>query len=115
VPVMRGPADQPGWVAWSNFGIGVVHDAGAFDRHFHDADEYWVVISGRARVMSEGREYVIGPGDVLATRMGDEHDILEIIEGPLRTFWFEDRLRGQRRPGHLHRPGDEPGDPDVTP
>lgn len=111
MPVMRGPGDRPAWVRWSNFGMGVVHDAAGFDRHFHDADEYWVVFEGRARVLSEGREYEIGPGDVLATRMGDEHDIIEIIEGPLRTFWFEDALRGQRRPGHLHRPEDEPGDP----
>jgi len=92
---------------WSNFGFGTVHDAEAFDRHFHDADEYWVIISGRARVLSEGQEYVIGPGDILCTRMGEEHDIVDIIEGPLQTFWFEDELRGLKRPGHLHRPDDE--------
>lgn len=108
MPVMRTPAEKPDWVTWSNFGFGVVHDAEGFDRHFHDADEYWMVVSGRARVFSEGQEYVVGPGDVLCTRMGDEHDILDIIEGPLQTFWFEDELKGLKRPGHLHRPGDEP-------
>ena len=69
-----------------------------------------MVFSGKARVMSEGQEYVIGPGDVLCTKMGDEHDIIEIIEGPLRTFWFEDVLKGQRRPGHLHRPDEQPSE-----
>ncbi len=108
MPVMRAPADGPDWVTWSNFGFGVVHEAEGIDRHFHDADEYWMVFSGKARVMSEGQEFVIGPGDVLCTRMGDEHDILEIIEGPLQTFWFEDELKGLKRPGHLHRPEDEP-------
>ncbi len=111
MPVIRSVDDKPEWVRWSNFGVGVVHDAEPFDRHFHDAHEYWFIYSGRARVMSEGREYEIGPGDILVTKMGDEHDILEILEGPLRSFWVEDELRGQRRPGHLHRPEDEPGTP----
>lgn len=106
MPVMNNKSNKPDWVKWSNFGFGDVTDAGKFDRHFHDADEYWVVYSGKARVLSEGKEYIIGPGDVLCTRMGDEHDILEIIEAPLRTFWFEDELRGMKRPGHLHKPGD---------
>jgi len=107
MPVMRNTDQQPGWVKWSNFGLGTVTDAAQLERHFHDADEYWVVFEGRARVMSEGKEYEIGPGDVLCTHMGDEHDILEIIEGPLRTFWFEDELRGRKRPGHLHRGEDD--------
>lgn len=106
MPVMRGPSDKPDWVTWSAFGIGEVKDPSTFDRHFHDADEYWLVFSGRARVMSEGQEYVIGPGDILCTRMGDEHDVLEILEAPFRTFFIEDRLMGQKRPGHLHRPDD---------
>ncbi len=108
MPVMRGPQDKPDFVTWSNFGIGEVVDATTFDRHFHDADEYWIVLDGRARVMSEGQEYEIGPGDVLATKMGDEHDILEVLDGPLRIFWFEEELRGLKRPGHLHYPEDGP-------
>jgi len=103
MPVMRGVNDKPEWVRWSAFGIGVVDNAERFDRHYHDADEYWLVFEGRARVMSEGQEHVIGPGDILCTRMGDEHDILEIIDGPLRCFYIEDELRGEERPGHLHR------------
>ena len=106
MPVMSTTDQQPEWVPWSNFGLGTVHKAEDLERHFHDAHEYWFVFQGRARVMSEGQEYEIGPGDILATKMGDEHDILEIIEGPLRTFWIEDVLRGRKRPGHLHRPED---------
>lgn len=103
MPVIRSLDAKPGWVRWSGLGIGVVTDAPGFDRHFHDADEYWLVFEGRARIMSEGQEYVIGPGDVVCTRMGDEHDVLEILESPLRAFYIEDELHGQRRPGHLHR------------
>ncbi|MGI8643274.1 MAG: cupin domain-containing protein [Thermomicrobiales bacterium] len=106
MPVMHGPHDRPDWVRWSAFGVGTVTDATTFDRHYHDADEYWLVFSGRARVMSEGREYEIGPGDILCTKMGEEHDILELLEGPLRSFYIEDELRGQKRSGHLHRTED---------
>jgi mannose-6-phosphate isomerase-like protein (cupin superfamily) len=105
---MRGPGDKPDWVKWSAFGVGEVKEASKFDLHFHDADEYWLVFSGRARVLSEGNEYVIGPGDILCTRMGEEHDILDVIEEPFKSFYIEDELKGQRRPGHLHRPDEEP-------
>lgn len=108
MPVMRGPGDKPDWVKWSAFGVGEVKDAERFDLHFHDADEYWLVFSGRARVLSEGQEYEIGPGDILCTRMGEEHDVLEVLEEPFKSFYIEDELRGQRRPGHLHRPEEEP-------
>jgi len=64
------------------------------------------VFEGRARVMSEGQEYELGPGDILITKMGDEHEILEILEAPLKSFWVEDELFGRMRPGHLHRPED---------
>ena len=105
MPVLNNGRNKPDWVNWSNCGFAEVNDAEGFDLHFHDADEYWIVFSGKARVLSEGKEYIIGSGDVLCTRMGDEHDILENIEAPLRTFWFEDELKGQKRPGHLHRSG----------
>ena len=107
MPVIRTKDQAPEWLRWSNFGRGLVNHADELERHFHDADEYWLVWSGRARVLSEGQEYEIGPGDILVTQMGEEHDILEIIEGPLRTFWIEDELRGRKRPGHLHRPEDD--------
>jgi mannose-6-phosphate isomerase-like protein (cupin superfamily) len=107
MPVVRTTGDRPEWLKWSGFGLGVIDDPSVVERHFHDADEYWFVFEGRARVMSEGQEYVIGPGDILVTKMGDEHEILEILDGPLRAFWVEDELRGRKRPGHLHRPADK--------
>ena len=80
-----------------------VAKGGTFDRHYHDCDEYWFVFRGKARVVSEGKEYVINPGDVLCTRMGKEHDVLEVYE-ELGAFWVEDELKGRKRFGHIHRP-----------
>lgn len=78
-------------------------DAEPVELHFHDGEEFWFVLNGRARVMTEGDEYVVTPGDVVCTRMGDEHAILEIIEAPYTQVWIECNLRGEKRKGHLHR------------
>jgi len=71
--------------------------------HFHDAEEFWFVLEGRARVATEGQEHLVGPGDVVCTLMGDEHAILEVVQEPYTQVWIECRLRGRGRRGHLHR------------
>jgi len=71
--------------------------------HYHDAEEFWFVLKGKARVMTEGKEYIVAPGDVVCTHKGDEHAILEIIEEPYTQVWVECNLRGEKRSGHLHK------------
>ncbi len=107
MPVMRRMDEKPDWVKWSNFGIGRLERADQLEKHFHDADEYWLVFEDRAIVMSEGKEYEVGPGDVLCTRMGDEHDVIRVLEAPFTSFFIEDELRGRKRSGHLHHPEDD--------
>ncbi|MCX7013659.1 MAG: cupin domain-containing protein [Candidatus Sumerlaeota bacterium] len=80
----------------------------AVEPHFHDAEEFWFVIKGKARVVTEGQEYVVGPGDVVCTHMGDEHAIPEIVEAPYQQVWIECNRRGAGRKGHLHRGVDAP-------
>lgn len=72
----------------------------SFDRHYHDCDEYWIVVSGRGTVVSEDAMYEVGPGDCLATRMGHHHDFPSVTE-PVLGVYFETTMRGQRRRGHL--------------
>lgn len=72
----------------------------AFDNHFHDCDEYWIVFSGTGVAVSEGVHFEIGPGDCVATRMGDHHD-LPIVHEPITAVFFETTMKGQKRPGHL--------------
>ena len=80
---------------------------GSVEPHFHDAEEFWFVLNGKARVMTEGEEYVVQRGDIVCTHMGDEHAILEIIEPPYTQVWIECNLRGKKRKGHLHRGEDD--------
>ncbi len=70
--------------------------------HYDDCDEFVFMPEGKMRMRSKGVEYVVAPGDILVTPMGDEREILEILEDT-RYFWLEGQLRGQKRCGHLHR------------
>lgn len=74
--------------------------------HFHDCDEFVFMIDGKCLMRSEGVDFTLEKGDVLVTRMGDEHELLEILEDTT-YFWACTELRGRKRPGHLHRPNDE--------
>lgn len=71
-----------------------------FDRHYHDCDEYWILVSGRGTASSENVLYDVGPGDCVATRMGHHHD-LPLVEEPVLAVFFETTMRGERRRGHL--------------
>lgn len=106
MPVIRRETirEKPDWLKASAFGIFRVPtgNPAAFDLHYHDADEIWYIIEGRARIMTEGVEYDVGPGDLVCTGMGDEHHVLAVQED-LLGFFMEGELEGLRRPGHLHR------------
>jgi mannose-6-phosphate isomerase-like protein (cupin superfamily) len=90
------PSDSP-----TNSGTPVDYDRHTnFDNHYHDCDEYWIVIEGEAVTVSEGTFFHVQPGDCLITGAGDHHDIPE-IRAPLRAVYFETSLLGQKRLGHL--------------
>jgi mannose-6-phosphate isomerase-like protein (cupin superfamily) len=71
-----------------------------FDRHYHDCDEYWIIVAGAGTASSEDVLYDVGPGDCVATRMGDHHDF-PLVEQPVSAVFFETTMRGRRRRGHL--------------
>ncbi len=99
--------NRPEWCPVTSAGVfRVPAVGGAFDCHYHDCHEYWLIFKGKAKVMSEGREYYVGPGDIVCTRAGDEHDVLEVYED-LEAFWFEDATPEGGRIGHLHRTPDK--------
>ena len=104
MPVIRRETldQRPDWLKASAFGMFRVPKGGAVELHYHDADEIWYIVEGRARVVSEGKEYEVGPGDLLCTGMGDEHGTIEVHED-IFAFFLESELEGQRRKGHLHR------------
>ena len=109
MPIVRtsekalGQGNRPDWSAVTSAGVFRVPTAnGRFDCHYHDCHEYWLVFHGKARVMTEGRTFYVKAGDIVCTKAGDEHDVIEVYEG-LEAFWLEDATPAGGRVGHLHR------------
>ena len=99
--------NRPDWSQVTGAGVfRVPREGGKFDCHYHDCNEYWLVFRGKAKILSEGREYYVKPGDIVCTKAGDEHDVLEVYED-LEAFWFEDATPAGGRIGHLHRSPDK--------
>ena len=83
MPIVRTSVDymqeknRPSWSGVTSAGIfRVKKDGGRFDCHYHDCHEYWLIFAGKAKVLTEGREYYVKPGDIVCTEAGDEHDVL---------------------------------------
>jgi mannose-6-phosphate isomerase-like protein (cupin superfamily) len=98
--------NRPNWSEVTSAGIfRVPCEGGRFDRHFHDCEEYWLIFAGKAKVWTDRREWYVQRGDIVCTKAGDEHDVLEVYED-LEGFWFEGRTPPGGRVGHLHRAPD---------
>lgn len=94
--------DRPAWSNVTSTGTFQVVAGQTFDRHHHDCDEYWFIFEGRAVIEIDEERYAVGPGDIVCTEIGREHDFLQVFE-PVRGFWFETFLVPGGRAGHLHR------------
>lgn len=105
--------NRPAWSGVTSAGIfWVARDGGRFDCHYHDCNEYWLVYKGKARVCTEGQEFYVKKGDIVCTKAGDEHDVVEVYED-LEAFWFEDETPEGGRVGHLHRDDEKAKGHDV--
>jgi mannose-6-phosphate isomerase-like protein (cupin superfamily) len=104
MPIVSGPRAAPPTGEFPEWGL-VRFEAGRrniTELHHHDCDEFVFMIEGRCVMRSEGVLHTLEPGDVLVTRMGDEHELLEILEDTT-YFWACTELRGLKRRGHLKR------------
>lgn len=95
--------NRPPWCDITSAGIfSVPCGGGSFDCHYHDCDEYWLIFAGKAKVLSEGQFHYVQRGDILCTKAGEEHDVLEVYED-LEAYWFEGATPAGGRVGHLHK------------
>jgi mannose-6-phosphate isomerase-like protein (cupin superfamily) len=106
------PDARPPWSDVTSAGTFRIEPNGRFDRHYHDCDEYWLVFGGRALVLVGSNEYSVGPGDIVCTPAGTEHDVVGVHE-TLEAFWFEGRTPPGGRVGHLHRTPEDARGHDV--
>jgi len=98
--------DSPELSEFSSFGIFKLKRGKTVELHYHDCDEWWFITRGRALIATEGEEHEVGPGDMIHTPVGKEHEMIEVYE-TLEGVYVEGPLVGEKRRGHLHRPEDE--------
>ena len=70
------------------------------DSHYHDCDEYWIVLEGECEVVVGSRNLPMTPGDCLAIGMGHHHDMPR-VNTPVKAVFFETTLERGKRIGHL--------------
>jgi mannose-6-phosphate isomerase-like protein (cupin superfamily) len=70
------------------------------DSHYHDCDEYWILLEGGGTVVVGDRHMSVKPGDCLPIGMGHHHD-LPLVNSSVKAVFFETTLEGAKRVGHL--------------
>ena len=95
------PDNRPEWCEIGTIGrFTVAVEGGAFERHHHDDHEIWMFSEGKGKILVDGAEQYVQAGDIVLTRAGDIHDIVEVYE-TLRGFFTETGHPGGGRTGHL--------------
>lgn len=79
---------------------------GRFDRHYHDDHELWIITKGMAKVVTDGVEHLVQPGDLVMTPAGEVHDVLEVYED-LEGYFVETGHPAGGRTGHLYACDDD--------
>ena len=72
----------------------------AIDSHYHDCDEYWIVLDGTGGAVVGDRHHAMAPGDCLCIGMGHHHDF-PLTDTEVKAVFFETTLHGRKRIGHL--------------
>jgi len=77
------------------------------EKHFHDHDETWIVLAGKAKAFEINRqgqrhEYVLEPGDVWMIEVGHEHGS-EALTPDFKIAVFSGTIPpGSHKPGHYY-------------
>jgi len=58
------------------------------EHHTHDEPEVFLALSGRARILVEGREHPFEAGDIVVIEPGEEHHIVADEESPIVVLWL---------------------------
>jgi mannose-6-phosphate isomerase-like protein (cupin superfamily) len=93
---------RPDWSGIGSIGrFAVPTEGGRFERHRHRVEEVWMVWEGKGKIVVDGGERYVQAGDIVLTRAGDVHDIVEVYE-TLRGFFIETGLEAGHVDGEAH-------------
>lgn len=74
--------------------------ATSFDSHYHDYNEYWVIVEGSGTVVVGEQSMLVRQGDCIAIGAGYNHDF-PLIDSKVKAAYIEISAVGERRLGHL--------------
>ena len=90
----------PTWSEVSEYGIKTLRAGDKVRAHFHDCNEFWIIIKGRGIATTENVTDELGPGDMLIIKAGDEHSLV-VIEGMVAVY-FHGVMAPDGRFGYLY-------------
>src|SRR4051794_16102205 len=67
--------NRPDWCQVTGAGVLKGVNSGHFDRHYHDCNEYWMIVHGKAKVWLDGKDYYLKGGDIFCIKAGLGHGI----------------------------------------
>jgi mannose-6-phosphate isomerase-like protein (cupin superfamily) len=82
-----------------DYGIDTLRAGHGSDLHYHDCDEWWVILEGHARISWGEQVDEAFPGDMIFTPKGVRHAVEAVAD--MKLIWLEGPLQGKRRSGHL--------------
>jgi mannose-6-phosphate isomerase-like protein (cupin superfamily) len=91
----------PNWSEINHYGINHLEVGQEVPLHYHEANEYWIIVSGRGICTTEGDTYDIGPGDLVLTKKGDEHSL--VVTEAMTAVYIYGVLPPGGSTGYLYR------------
>jgi mannose-6-phosphate isomerase-like protein (cupin superfamily) len=65
----------------------VLEPGASIGEHRHDGDEeVYVILDGRGTAVMDGRRVPVGPGDLMLTRSGHTHGLINSPDAPMRLI-----------------------------
>lgn len=83
-----------------------------FPNHYHEFDEYFLIMRGNGVFMDDGVLYNVGPGDLVATQRGRHHMVAAVWSESMNCAEFGSRYGGRGRNEFLYE--HTHGKPEVT-
>lgn len=103
MPVIREneQAQYPEWSEINHYGVNHLEVGQEVELHYHDCNEYWIIVSGKGTCTTEGDTYEIGAGDMVLTKQGDEHSL--IVTEAMVAIYIYGVLPAGGKIGYLYR------------
>lgn len=81
---MIGAPEELGGARYHSFGHAVIPPGCTSRPHYHPvAEETYYILSGRSRMLIDGKEYELSPGDAILIRQNETHQVINDSDSDL--------------------------------